>query len=241
MQFAQNKKGFTLIEILVAIVILIIVVGAIYGAFRAGTQSSMLVEESADLNQTARTLLGRIDSELSSIHKRAGQQTDFIRGENSEDEGGPQFFDKISFTTVSHQPYGKQTIKGDVCVVSYSAEYNNENKPIGFYVTEDYAPGLHTEEQTTLDNPDPDKVVQLSALVIGMDCTYLDPDTDEWVDQWIDKTTLPSAVRVELILKSPRVGSTPITVSSTTNLPSWSTTTDTATAGTPAGGPNSAQ
>jgi|GEM_PF-1326266 len=239
MHIATGKKGFTLIEILVAIVILIIVVGAIYGAFRAGNRSAMLVEESADLNQTARTLLGHIDSELSSIYKRSGQQTDFLRGENSEDQGGPQYFDKITFTTLSHKPCGKQTIKGDVCAVSYSAEYDKENNPIGLYLTEDYTPGLHTEDQTTA-SPDPDKVVQLSTLVIGMNCTYLDPDTDEWVDQWIDKTTLPSAVRVELILKSTRAGSTPITVASTTNLPSWSTATDTA-ASTSTGGTSSAQ
>ena len=64
----QDKSGFTLIEVLVAAAMLIIVIGAIYGAFRAGSQSSVMIEEDADLHQTARVLLGRINSELYSLY-----------------------------------------------------------------------------------------------------------------------------------------------------------------------------
>ena len=219
----SSKKGFTLIEILVAIALLVIVIGAIYGAFRAGNQSSVLVEESADLNQTARILLGRMNSELCSIYKRSTQQSDFLRGENAEESGGSENCDKLSFTTVSHQPCTKEGVRSDVCAVKYSIEYDDDKRPVGLFITEDYTPDLHTDTQTT----DTENPLLLSNLVIGMNCTYLDPDTDEWVDQWEDKTTLPTAVRIELILKSQRKKSHPVAVAMTTNLPSLSSTTTT--------------
>lgn len=208
-------KGFTLIEVLVTLVLLVIVIGAVYGAFRSGNRSAALVEESADLQQTARAILSRMDSELSSIYIRKGQSTNILRGDNSEDDGGPMYFDKIEFTTVSHTPLSKTGPKSDVCKVSYSAEYDKQNKPIGFFLVEDFTPGLNIDE----DKTDPDKVFQLSNLVVGMDCTYLDAETEEWVDQWIDRSDLPQAVRIELILKAPKKDAKPVTIASTTNLP----------------------
>lgn len=210
-----NRAGFTLIEILVAVTMLVIVIGAIYGAFRAGNQSSVMIEEQSDLHQTARVLLWRISNELCSLYAPTSPDAITLEGDNSQEKGGPAHFDRLTFTTLSHKPCGAVDQRGDVCTVTYAAEASDDGTPLGLFVKEDYAPDLHATD-TQADSL-PETVV--STLVVGMDCSYLDPSTEEWVDQWTDQTTLPEAVRVQLTLKSPRKDSKPITVAMTTNLP----------------------
>lgn len=221
----RNRRAFTLMEVLVAMAIMVIVIGAIYSAFRVGNQSSTAVQESADLNQTARVILGRINKELLSLHNLSGQTGSSLEGINSEDNGEPPFFDKLTFTTVSHDPCGKVGARGDVCTVRYAAECDDDGKAQGLFVTEDYTPDLHLTD--TMSQNQSLSEVRVSDLVVGMNCTYLDPDTGDWVDSWVDKAALPTAVRVELILKSAREGSQPVTVASTTNLPTWAGQTPT--------------
>ncbi len=211
----RSRAGFTLLEILVAVAMLVIVMGAIYGAFRAGNQSSVMIEEDSDLHQTARVLLWRINSELCSIYTPTDQQGCVLEGQNSQENGGPAHFDKLTFTTVSHRPCGNTQQRGDVCTVTYSAECSDSGEPLGLFVKEDYAPDLHATDDQADSLPE----TVMSTLVVGMDCSYLDPTTGDWVDQWVDQTTLPEAVRVELTLKSPRKGSKPISVAMTTDIP----------------------
>ena len=213
----DRQAGFTLIEVLVALAMLVIVIGAIYGAFSAGNQSTVLIEENSDLHQTARVILGRINSELLSIYPSPDSEGGNLIGDNSDTAGNEPAFDKIKFTTVAHEPSSKIDVRGDVCTVTYSEECTADGKPVGLYIIEDFTPGLHNSQEEIDSLP----VVKVSDLVIGMDCTYLDPETDEWVDEWVEKQTLPKAVRVELILQSKRQGAKPITVASTTNLPTW--------------------
>ncbi len=212
----RGQSGFTLIEVLVATAMLIIVIGGIYGAFRAGSQSSTMIEEDADLHQTARVLLGRINEELYSLYTQPNQQGLSLVGESSVENGGPPHLDTLTFTTVSHRQAGGNQAAGDVCGVYYSVEYTQDGKRLGLFVREDYTPTLH------IDSSDVDKLPQtrLSELVVGMDCAYLDPSTGDWVDQWdTTQTQLPEAVRVQFILRSRRVGAKPIVVAMTTNLP----------------------
>lgn len=213
----MDRRGFTLIEVLVSALILSVVIGAVYGAFRAGNRSAVLMEESADVHQTARVLLGRIDTELRSIYALSGAEGSCLEGTNADSSGNEPYFDKLSFTTVSHEPLGPQSVAGGVCEVTYSAEQGSGGEPMGLYVREDFTPGLHSSDEDVEKLP----VVLLSDTVVGMDCTYLDPDTEEWTDEWIDKTALPAAVRVELILKE---GEGTVAVSSTTNLPTAAAT-----------------
>jgi general secretion pathway protein J len=97
----RNNAGFTLVEALVAMAILTLIIGAIYGTFRAGSQSNILLGENADLHQTARVLLGRINSELCGIYQAAGSGTSALTGENSDTAGESSSFDTLEFTTVS--------------------------------------------------------------------------------------------------------------------------------------------
>lgn len=220
----ERESGFTLVEILVAVAILVIVVGAVYGAFRAGSQSTTMVEEDADLHQTARVILGRMNSQLSSLHKISGTTESCLTGKSAADTSNPDGLDTLTFTTVSHKPMGSVSQCGDVCTVSYYAKCNSDGSPRGLFGTEDYTLGLKVN-----DDQIQAQETKISALVIGMKCQYLDPDSSKWVDDWVGKTLPPTAVHIELIMQTKRRNSHPISVYSTIYLPSWSRSTTTTT------------
>jgi len=226
-RFRKNETGFTLIEILVALVITVIIIGAIYGAFRAGSRSTVVMEENADLNQTARVLLTRISSELGSLYNISGQTgvSSNIVGQSAAGLGYPPGFDTLTFTTVGHQPLASGEIGGDVCQVTYAAECAADGTPIGLYATENYTPFTQTtiaNQTTTNTTIQPSTLV--SDLVVGMTLNYLDSSTNQWVSDWVNQTTLPSQVRVEIIVQSPGGKTPPVTATSTITFTSWAST-----------------
>jgi prepilin-type N-terminal cleavage/methylation domain-containing protein len=183
----RYDSGFTLVEALVAMAILILIIGAIYGTFRAGSQSNILLGENADLHQTARVLLGRINSELCGIYQAAGSGTSALTGENSDTAGESSSFDTLEFTTVSHKPCKSTDVQGGVCSVAYSVESTKDGASEGLFIKEDFTPGLHLSDDAVENLPQ----TRISNLVVGMDCSYLDPDTGEWTEEWVDKASIP--------------------------------------------------
>jgi len=208
---AGSEVGFTLIETLVAMVVLMIVISSIYGSFRAANVCASRTEERADLYQTARVLLAQINSELCSAYQPFSLQESSLVGEDTEaSETAPQY-DRLSFLTTARRSVSSVEAAGDVCRVKYSVESTPDGEPIGLFVQEDFRPGLDMSET---ERPP----VMLSKLVIGMNCRYLDGTTGQWLKEWIGQSGLPKAVRVELVLKPERKGAKPITVASTANL-----------------------
>jgi hypothetical protein len=103
----------------------------------------------------------------------------------------------------------------------------------GLFIKEDFTPGLHLSDDAVENLPQ----TRISNLVVGMDCSYLDPDTGEWAEEWVDKASLPTAVHIKLILKSPRKDSGTVEAFLTTNLrPSGSKQSTSGTSGGSTGG-----
>ena len=94
----------------------------------------------------------------------------------------------------------------------------------GFFVLEDFRPGL---DLSTEKRPP----IKLSDIVVGFNCKYLDPQSDDWKNEWVDRARMPKAVRVELVLKPEREGAKPITVASTANVMAAPATASTLTSG----------
>lgn len=209
----RSRGGFTLVETMVALVMLAIVIGAIYGTYRTATSTASVAEERADLNQTARILLSQINRELCSAYQPAqttGSQASSLEGEDTE--GGPTALqhDKISFLTTAESTIPVKGPAGDLRRVTYSLETDTHGEPVAFAVQVDPRPELSMSDEA----PDP---IELSTLVVGFNCRYLDGDTDEWEDEWLQREKLPAAVRVELWLKPNREGAKPVLFASTAN------------------------
>jgi len=208
---SRDRAGFTLVEALVAIVILSVVLGSIYGAFRAGSLSTSRAEERADAYQTARVLLAQINAELCSALPLPGAETSAMVGEDTPgSETAPQF-DKIRFLTVARRSFSLSGQAGDLCEVCYRLESTADGQPVGLFVEENRHPGLDVSSARPART-------ELSARVVALNCKYLDPSNDEWIDEWVDRSGLPKAVRVEVAVKPEREGAKPIVVATTANI-----------------------
>jgi general secretion pathway protein J len=209
-RFGRNH-GFTLVETLVAIVILMMVIGAIYGTFRAGNMCVSRTEERADVYQTARVLMAQINAELCSAYQPTGATKSSMTGEDTPGSETATQYDTLTFTTTTRHSPSQTEPAGDVCQVSYHLGSTPDGEPGGFFVAEDFRPGLSVSSEKR-------PPIKLSDMVVGFNCKYLDPQSDEWKNEWVDQTRMPKAVRIELILKPERKDAKPITVASTANI-----------------------
>ena len=204
-------RGMTLIEMMVAIVIFMIFVGAIYGVYHVARVGAEDTQKRQDVYQTARALLAQINTELCCIYQPASVSTSTITGTKS-DASLEQQSDTLTLLTTGHVPSAKDAIAGDVCQVTYRMERDDDGHPLGLVMEEELHPGLAMADT----QPDP---VMLSNEVIGFNCKFLAQSADDWQDEWTsDETSLPAAVRVELIIQSKEKNAKPITVAATANL-----------------------
>jgi len=205
------RSGFTLVEILVAVTLFMIVIGAIYGTIQAGNASVAKTEERVDVYQTARIVLDQMVSELSSAYQPSETKQSTLIGEDTPGEETAPQYDKLTFLTTSHHASNTSEPASDVCKVSYTVHVTPEGEPLGLYMEEDLHPGLSM-------NSEPANPVRLSDLVVGINFQYFDSDTEEWQKEWVDRKTLPKAVRIELAVKPLRSDAKPIIIAATTNL-----------------------
>ncbi|MHB9132116.1 MAG: prepilin-type N-terminal cleavage/methylation domain-containing protein [Armatimonadota bacterium] len=208
---AYFRHGFTLIEMMVALVIFAIFIGAVYGTYQSANQASASVEERADVYQTARVLLAQVNHELCCAYQSGSATTSSLLGEDTEGDATALQHDTLTLLTTGHRALNTGEPAGDVCQVKYSVELDADEQPTGFFLTENLHPGLEADDTA----PEP---TALSDMVAGMNCKYLDGASNEWQDEWVDREALPAAVRVELVLKPRREGAKPIMLFTTADL-----------------------
>ena len=205
------SRGFTLVEVLVAIVIFVTIMGSIYGALRAANMSASRTEERADLYQPARVLLRQINSELCSAYQPQTSDASTLVGEDTDASATAPQYGSLTFLTTGRRPRAGTEPAGDLCEVTYMVRTTPDEEPIGLFVEENF--------RGALDASDNERAPTLvSRQVVGLNCEYLDGAGGEWLKEWTNHTALPSAVRVELVLKPEREGAKPIMVSSTANI-----------------------
>lgn len=234
---SRRTWGFTLTEMLVAMVILLLFMGAIYGTYSAATQSITRVEDQQEVYQTGRVLLAKINNELTCAYQSASTTAFQLIGEDTpaSDDGLQQ--DTLTFLTTAYPaPSGQPA--GDLCQVKYEigdGSTDATSTPTGLYVEENVHPGL---EVNTTDAPERKL---LSPLVVGVNFLYLPVGGTDWVYEWgSDQTTLPMAIRVELTLQPRNPAAKPVVMTTTANLMMATTPSVDASGETPATGDSGA-
>jgi prepilin-type N-terminal cleavage/methylation domain-containing protein len=206
----RHRHGFTLIEMAVAVVIFMLFISSVYGTYNAAHRAYTSAEEMEEVYQTGRVLLAQLGTELASAYQAPGEDASTLIGEDTDSASDELQADILTFLTTAHTGYGDEPA-GDLCRVTYVMGVDSMGETPGLYVEENFQPGLEMDEEEI-----PARRL-LSPLVAGFNCRYLPVDSD-WVTEWIDETTLPIAVRVELTLLPPREGAKPIVLVTTANL-----------------------
>ncbi len=209
MNTEAKSAGFTLIELTVAVAIFLVFITAAFGTFTMVHDSMARTEAHEDLYQTGRVVLAQLSAELASAYQPAGSTETELVGEDTDGPVDSIQSDRISFLTTAH-PVDEDYTYGDLTRVTYSLDGAGSGEPPGLYLEESWTPGLELNEDQAERH-------LLSPLVVGFNCKYL-PVEGDWELEWVDQTTLPLAVRVELTLQDPEAQSPPLVLVSTTNL-----------------------
>lgn len=214
----MSRRGFTLIEILVATAILAIIMATIYGVLTRAIYAKQHAEERADLYASGREIVLQMADELEgALPPTAGRNIGFIGLPGT----GRVPTDAVQFALVIRRSFGPSARRGGRALVSYSLD-PTKNPPNLFALrrqeemlteappTDDGTDSGGTgSTQQDVPTPAAVRAAYLIDHVAGLRFSYLDPLSGQWVKSW-DTTVqppsgqppigLPAAVQITLFL-----------------------------------------
>lgn len=123
-----KNKGFTLLEVLLAIFIFSVVITAVYGSYRTTFRNIRTTEVEAEQAEQARIILERLTVDLESIYSGEGG---FLRGQQEDvnDARG----DSLSFTSTAHLVFHRSAQEFGLTTLSYSASPDERTGAMKLY------------------------------------------------------------------------------------------------------------
>ena len=199
----KKNAGFTLVEMLVAMVILAIVLMTAYRVFSSSYSALHHVNPDRDLFHTARVILDRMTDEIQSAYYDPGLKYTGFVGENDEEDEAPR--DSLTFSAMANF-YWIKKIEGinesDFLKISYALIGDEEDTAVTRLIRrQDPAFGPFEDDPEQISSGDRG-VHQLADGVWGIDFRYF--DGKEWVEEWNsgEEDSLPRGVEVKLILET---------------------------------------
>ncbi len=200
----MRRRGMTLVEVLVAVVILGIVATVVFGGFSQTMRNKRRIEEQADRSHVVRVALERMVSELSmayvSVHANGNaalqvMNTCFIGGRHGRGH-------RLDFTSFSHRRLYRDAHESDQNEISYFLAENPNDRSQHV---------LARREQNRIDaDPQTGGTTQIMVEdVIELEVEYLDAATGLWTDSWDTRDVthqpnrLPAQVKILLTVRDP--------------------------------------
>jgi len=193
-RFDSRNRGFTLLEILIAIAILALVVSSLYGAYSGTLDTTEMVESIRDVDQVARlALMQMVDDFKCLYYQKAGEEDkespySFGGVTEAEGEGGAI----VAFATTSRLDFGMTFPSQRINRVSYIMEKQPDNEKLYRLVRKElpFADLSGGREEIS---------VEIADGVESLSLTYFDKDGQQF-SQWDSKTEglLPRLVHIRL-------------------------------------------
>lgn len=202
-QSQTTNKGFTLIEVLLAVFIASIVMGVLYASFFQIIKAKEKVEQELELYHEARVIFSKMTRDLVTAFPRGSVAT--ISSDSSPSDffiGGQEGnFSKLTFTSLSRTP-AKDAKESDQTEISYYLE-PLEDDPELF--------ALMRRDDPTIGTDEGGSQYPISERIVGFTLSYLgevsaNSENQELALEWnsSDGSSLPSAVNVNIVLRGPR-------------------------------------
>ena len=198
---ARRYRGFTLIEVLVAIAVLAVMSSLLYGAFAGLKRTKEGVERINDRQREGRLAMARMVRELQSAYLSTHEPVPPTRPIQKTIFKGASGIpgDRIDFTAFAHRRLERDSRESDQCEISYYLAANPEKPGVV---------DLLRRESSIIDLY-PERGGRLEVLATDVDLfdvSFLDPLTIQWLDTW-DTTQstgqlgrLPAQVKITLVL-----------------------------------------
>ena len=208
----QNKKGFTLIELMLAIAISVVVVGTVYVTFYQSHKVTQTIMAQTEVYQMARLCMDRMMKDLNCIYfspylildndlknnPNANALTQKYRFIGKNENDGTNDTDKLYFTTTSDIGLGDKS--GILNEVDYELKEDPDNKGLYFLIRrEDNKP--HDGITDSGRNPG----MEIAENVASMNILYYDKsgkESEEWDATSASEPALPYMIKITLTFKS---------------------------------------
>jgi len=193
-----NRRGFTLMEVMVAVLITSGMGIAVTLAFQTGFAARDVVEKESDRYRQLRVATARMEREIGAAFVSDRYDSKRYRDQNDRPTNFIGERDKLLFTTLSHQRLYQDAKESDQAVVEYTVEGSTDRDAHGrqdLMRRENPALGDHMDRGGTKD--------ALFEDVKKIEFAYWDSDKKEWDDEWDTrrverKSILPTRVKITI-------------------------------------------
>ena len=194
----RRARGFTLLEVVIAVAITAMMGVLIGAAFQSGYRAKELVEAEADRYRALRTGTDRMVREISAAFVSDHYDVRRYRDQNDRPTNFIGKRDRLLFTSMAHQRLYADAKESDQMVVEYFTK--SATGPDGKTQL-----NLMRREDSILDDR-MDRGGNEDVLIENIkriDFTYWDSDKKDWVDEWDTrriekKSILPVRVRLSV-------------------------------------------
>ena len=140
-----RAKGFTLVELLIAIFILGLVLTTVYASYSGTMKISRQMEEEGNIYKMARICLDRMVKDLSSLQASAGAY-DF-HAERKTLRNNDFYF--LSFWSASHLAFGENEAEGSPATIRYDVRENEDQKSFSLWRSD--IPGARPSKEKNVE------------------------------------------------------------------------------------------
>lgn len=201
----MRRRGFTLVEIMLAVSILAIITALTWGSFQQTFKAKQIVESNAVRYHTVRLTLERMARELTMAYLSGNEDTfqqerrTFFQGRRKSD------IDELRFSYFGHQRLYANANECDTAqVMYYGARDRVDNSRIN----------LMRRETRRLANIKPEVAAGSSEIlcdnVVRLQLDYWDVRDKTWREEWVTTDAagqpdrLPSKIKITLIVRDER-------------------------------------
>ncbi len=219
LEHVKDRDGFTLLEILIAIFILVTVLSTVFASYTGTLRIVGETESKAEIYQMARTALERILEDLECIymHEEAGtseseeaEKLPEFTGKEDEIEG--RSADMLRFPSRAHLLFGEQDQSWATTEISYYVEEGAQGEGLVLYRSD--RPYL---EATSVESGDG---LPLCEKLLSVDFAYYDAEGEEY-ESWDPSSEegIPRLVSISLEFINPSDPDAPLRFVTSVALP----------------------
>ena len=170
----RRAAGFTLLEIMIAIVIIGMIVSLVYGSISFTADSKNDTEAGNEVYQSVRWAMDKMDNDLTSafISKNPNSHSIFYATTQQTADGYPM--DQMTFTSFNHVKYDQNARESDQSAISYMMMPNPDTGVMTLYRREDAS--------WNSDNMTGGEYDELVDNVISLQLQYF--DGSQWLEDW---------------------------------------------------------